>query len=182
MNKKQEELKAIEEMNEETAMQGLPRMNKMNVLIETLRKLPLEEIEHLRSALWLVGGVDIHSPDYQPDRPDFKNKYYFYKADGEFRKVDIDAILYVEAKDNYVYLHIPSGKPIVIRSTLEGISRELPIHEFEKINRTHCVAVKHITAFNKEYVKLGGHQFPVSKVYYPVLEERMEFLGGYAIN
>lgn len=180
--KKKEEPGRIEEIDEEIAMHRLPGMDKVGALIETLRQLSLEEIEHLRSALWLVGGKDIHSPDYQPDRPNFDNKYYFYKTDGEFRKVDVDAILYLEAKDNYVYLHIPSGKPIIIRSTLEGVSRELPIHDFYRINRTHCVAVKHITAFNKEYVKLGGHQFPLSKIYYPVLEERMEFLGTYAIN
>lgn len=180
--KKKVDLDRIIEMDEELAMQQLPGIQEVDALIEILRKLPLEDIKHLRSALWLVGGEDIHSPDYKPERKIFDNKYYFYKADGEFRKVDIDTILYLEAKDNYIYLHYPSGKHIAIRSTLEGIWRELPNDEFIRINRTHCVAVKHIMAFNKEYVKLGGLQFPVSKTYYPLLEERFEFLGTYAIN
>lgn len=180
--KKKEVPDRIIEIDEEIVMQHRQKMREIDVLIETLRKLPLEDIENLRSALWLVGGKDIYSPDYRPDRPNFDNKYYFYKADGEFKKVEIDTILYVEAKDNYVYLHFSSGKPIMIRSTLEGIWRELPIHDFYRINRTHCVAVKHITAFNKEYVKLGELQFSFSKTYHHLLEDRFESLGGYATN
>ena len=73
MNKKEKS----ERLEEDMEIQPLPGMDKMDVLIETLRKLPIEDIENLRSALWLVGGVDINSPDYQADRPDFK-KFILY--------------------------------------------------------------------------------------------------------
>lgn len=177
--KEKEKINCTEGMEEEIAMQGIPGIDKVAAFIEILRQLSLEEIKHLRSALWLVGGEDIHSPDYQADRPIFENKYFFYKIDGEYRKVDIDTIIYIEAKDNYVSLHYPSGKPIVFRTTLEGISRELPVHEFFRISRTHIIAMKYLTAFNKEYVRLGEFQFAVSKKYYPVLEWRVELMRTY---
>lgn len=173
------EKEEMQEMEEGMEMQGLPEMQGVDVLIETLRKLPLEDIEKLRSALWLVGGKDINSPDYEGARPDFDDKYFFYKVDGEHRKVDIDSILYLEVKDNYVYLHYSSGRPIIIRSTLELLTREFPYDMFIKINRTYSVAAKYVTAWSKEYVRIGDLELPVSKTYYPLLEWRFEKFGTY---
>lgn len=111
--------------------------------------------------------------------PGYERIYYFYKTEDENRKLEPGDILYLEAKDNYVVLHLTTDQTVMIRSTLEGLSRTFPPGMFLRIHRTYCVSCRYVTAWTKTYVKIGDIQLPVTKNYYPYLENRFDLLGTF---
>lgn len=103
---------------------------------------------------------------------------FFFKADGEVKRIRIDEILVLEALDNYVKFHALNYS-VLIRTTLDGALEKLPENQFFKVHRSYAVSVDHIEDFIKDFVSLRGLDkvVPVGKPYYQPLLNRVTVLG-----
>ena len=73
----------------------------------------------------------------------------FIKADGEYRNVDFDQILYVEGMKDYVLIHLESEtEPIVTHITMKAVEEKLPSEIFMRVHRSFIVNLSKITAID----------------------------------
>jgi DNA-binding LytR/AlgR family response regulator len=105
---------------------------------------------------------------------------YFYRKEGQFKRIKLDEIIFLEAADNYVKFFAPEFC-YILRTTLTTALSQLPGRKFIQIHRSVAVAVDQIETIGKDYLTLLSvtHKaFPVSKTYYGMLVDRITIIDG----
>jgi len=88
--------------------------------------------------------------------------HLFVKVDGAHRRIPIADILYIEAANNYIRIHTPTGKLLVYQS-LKGIESQLPPHSFIQIHKSFLVARRHIQRIDGNTLLVAGASLPLSR-------------------
>lgn len=97
-----------------------------------------------------------------------KNERITVKADGRFVFLKPDDIVWVEADDNYVVLHLVSGR-LMLRETLAAIEARLGPAKFARVNRSAIVHLDRIKelqpTLHGDYTVLlhDGTKLPLSR-------------------
>jgi two-component system LytT family response regulator len=67
-----------------------------------------------------------------------------FKADGRVVFLAPSEIIWVEAANNYVTLHLAAGKRLLVRETLSSLERKLGPASFARVNRSALVNIDHV--------------------------------------
>ena len=100
--------------------------------------------------------------------PALKNERLTVKADGRLVFLKADEIVWVEAADNYVVLHLTTGR-LMLRETMSAIEARLGTTSFVRVNRSaivHLDQIKEIQpALHSDYTVLlrEGTKLPLSR-------------------
>ena len=114
-----------------------------------------------------------------PPRGAVKNERLTVKADGRLVFLRSEEIVWVEAADNYVVLHLATGR-LMLRETMAAIEARLGTTNFARINRSalvHRDQIKELQpGLHGDYVVLlrDGTKLPLSRS----LRGRLDQLGG----
>jgi len=84
------------------------------------------------------------------------------KADGQYRKVPLADILFVEAWQEYVRIHTPQGV-LVTLDRLKNLEAQLPAGQFLRVHRSYLVAVARVEALLSNELQIGAHRIPISR-------------------
>ena len=87
---------------------------------------------------------------------------FFIKENGTFVKIYYDEVLYAEALQNYVAIHL-AGKKLVTYITLSILEKQLPEAIFMKVHKSYIVSLQKIKAVEGNTVLIGSAQIPVSR-------------------
>lgn len=120
------------------------------VSFESLLRACTKALEYYK----LTQGNIEHSPG-QPE-------YVFIKVDNRYEKILFADILFVEAADNYVFIHTNSKKYITY-ITFKRIEDELPNDQFIRVHKSFIVAADRITSVEGNIIRMGEKQIPVSR-------------------
>ncbi|RFM33190.1 LytR/AlgR family response regulator transcription factor [Chitinophaga silvisoli] len=90
------------------------------------------------------------------------NDYFFVKVDSRLEKISVNDILFVEAMENYVAIHIP-GRKIITHLTLKMLQEHLPATSFVQPHKSYLVAIDKINSIEGNTLYVGAFQIPVSK-------------------
>jgi DNA-binding LytR/AlgR family response regulator len=99
----------------------------------------------------------------------------FIKDKGRLTKVAIDDIHIAQADDNYVTLHTPAKKYVII-STLAAVEEKLGSPHHLRIHRSYLVDTRRISAVEEGYVRIGDTSLPVGKTHKEALMARIRTL------
>jgi hypothetical protein len=91
-------------------------------------------------------------------------KFFFYQDGYTLQKINIDEVILLRAKKNYVYF-ISANSIIITRTTLQSAVQILSEHHFVKINRTHAVSLKYITIVERDsvWLRCPGSIIPLAR-------------------
>jgi two-component system LytT family response regulator len=90
------------------------------------------------------------------------DNYFFIKTDNKIERVEIDEILFVEAKENYVSIYTTKRKYLTLVS-LKTMENTLgPVH-FIKAQKSFLVAKDKIEALEGNNICIGNHKIPISR-------------------
>jgi len=98
--------------------------------------------------------------------------YFFIKSGGKYEKLLFRDLLYVEAADNYVMIHI-AGKKILTYHTLKYMAALLPPTHFMKVHKSFIVALDKVSALEGQTLIIGGVPIPVSRHLKDAVRERI---------
>lgn len=110
-----------------------------------------------------------------PVSPIPKNERLAVKTDGRIVFLRADEIVWVEADDNYVVLHLQAGR-LMVRETLAAIEVRLGPDSFARVNRSALVHLDQIKelqpALHGDYTVMlrDGTKLPLSRSLRPQLE------------
>lgn len=99
-----------------------------------------------------------------------------FKSDGRVVFLRPEDIVWVEAADNYVLLHLADAPRLILRETLSALEERLGAKEFARVNRSALVRVEQVKelqpTFHGDYtvVLRDGTRIPLSRSYRGQLE------------
>lgn len=96
--------------------------------------------------------------------------YCYLKCNGKFEKIPYDAILYIEAANNYILLHT-LNKRFITYLSLKGIAAHLPKDKFVRVHKSFIVAKEHITQIKGNEIFIGPVGIPLSRNFKSAFDE-----------
>ena len=88
--------------------------------------------------------------------------FVFVKDNKVIRKLNMNDILWIEAKGDYTKVHVPQ-KSYVIHGSLKAIEDKLPSQKFMRIHRSYTIALDKIDYIEDRIVYVHGQAIPVSE-------------------
>ncbi|WP_296620642.1 LytTR family DNA-binding domain-containing protein [Marivirga sp.] len=88
--------------------------------------------------------------------------HIFISIDRQQQKVQLDKVLYIESKGDYLRFVLEDDKPLISKMTLKSIHEQLP-DNFSQIHRSFIVNQDKISAFQKDKLKVGEEWLTISR-------------------
>lgn len=89
----------------------------------------------------------------------------FVKSDYQNLRINTREIVYIEGFDDYIRIHLESGKSIFTLMSLKCIMEKLPEKEFLRIHRSYIVSIRRIQRIYNQMIQLGEIELPIGKSY-----------------
>lgn len=116
-----------------------------------LKPISFERFLRAVNKVWrLHQRTDANEPDY-----------IFVKTDQRLVKLRAEDILWIEGQQNYVFIHTPQGKLLVL-STMKNLLETLPESALLRVHKSYAVAVNHVDAIEGNEISIGEHRIPIS--------------------
>ena len=90
--------------------------------------------------------------------------YFFIKTSNGYEKILHQEILFIEAHQNYSFIHTPRGKFITL-TALGTIEEQLPPAKFLRVHKSYVVSVHQIQGLSGNEITIEKHKIPLSKNY-----------------
>lgn len=87
------------------------------------------------------------------------------RADYSLIRLPVADILFVEAADDYLKIHLDNKHPLVVRMTMKSILGMLPPAEFTRIHRSYIVALRRVDNVRNKTITLAGKEIPIGSNY-----------------
>jgi DNA-binding LytR/AlgR family response regulator len=97
-----------------------------------------------------------------PFVPTARPTYFFIKHDNKLVKIQHIDILFVEALQNYVAIHVKDKKYLAYL-TLQSVEEYLPPDQFLKIHKSYLVAFSKIDSIEGNNIRIGDYHLPISR-------------------
>lgn len=119
-------------------------------------------------ALHLLDGSTAASTSAADDR----GRSILVKVDHKEVKVELDRILFVEAMEKYVKIHLPEGKLVTLLS-LSRMEEILPPARFLRVHKSYIINVEKVEAIAGNEAMVGGKAVPIARQQKEVLRRLM---------
>ena len=89
----------------------------------------------------------------------------YVKADYQNVRIPTRDIKFIEGFDDYIRIHIDTGKSIYTLMSLKSILEKLPPSDFIRVHRSYIIPVKRIKRIHNQQVQLDDKELPIGKSY-----------------
>jgi two-component system, LytTR family, response regulator len=90
--------------------------------------------------------------------------YVFLRVDGQWRRVQLDDILYVASEGDYARVHCRSGALLTL-NTLTQMEERLPTARFVRVHRSTIVNLRHVDVVEKDHLSIGRTDISIGLSY-----------------
>lgn len=80
-------------------------------------------------------------------------------------KIVLTDILFVEAYDNYLKIHVLNIKPVIVRMTMKALLSSLPADVFIRVHRSYIVSLNHIEHVRNKVISVAEQKIPLGSSY-----------------
>lgn len=94
-----------------------------------------------------------------------EDNFFFVRADYSLVKISVPNILYIEALDDYLKIHLQNEKTVVARMTMKGILEKLPSKEFIRVHRSFIVPLGRVKSVRNKMISLENQSIPLGNTY-----------------
>lgn len=120
----------------------------------------------VQRALELLSNRDVKLAEPEGD------EFLFIKDNKLIRKLDLQDILWLEAKGDYVSI-ATSGKTITIHASLRWFDEKLPPQKFIRVHRSYVIPLNKIDYIEDRLVYIHNQPIPISDTYKGELLKRL---------
>ncbi|MEO6232843.1 MAG: LytTR family DNA-binding domain-containing protein [Ferruginibacter sp.] len=106
-----------------------------------------------------------------------KNKHtenIFVRSEYKMIKIELNDIDYVEGLEDYIKIHLTSGRPVLTLTTLKAFLEKLPAEKFLRIHRSYIIPLANVSSVvNKKVLLNTGQELPISDSYTSAVNDWM---------
>lgn len=111
----------------------------------------------------------------------FQNKneipeFIFVLQNKEYSKVVLNDLLYIEASENFVQLHVASKKMLVL-ANLTQFTKQLPPKDFLRIHKSWSININAVEKYTHEHIIIQGVIIPIGNAYKKKVLDRLKALS-----
>lgn len=100
----------------------------------------------------------------QDHTPTAAKNYIFIRTERKIRKIDFKNVLFIEARQNYVEIHLAHEK-IMALQTMKQTEEMLPAGLFCRVHKSFILYIPAIESVEQNLVRVGKHVIPVGEAY-----------------
>lgn len=89
----------------------------------------------------------------------------YVKSDYQNVRIAIRDIKFIEGFDDYIRIHVDTGKSIYTLMSLKSMLEKLPSADFLRVHRSYIIPVKRIKRIHNQQVQLDDKEIPIGKSY-----------------
>lgn len=89
----------------------------------------------------------------------------YVKSDYQNIRIPTKDIKFIEGFDDYIRIHVDTGKNIYTLMSLKSILEKLPASDFLRVHRSYIIPVKRIKRIHNQQVQLDEKEIPIGKSY-----------------
>lgn len=104
-----------------------------------------------------------------------RNDSVFTKHEGQFVRLMLDDILWVEAMENYVQV-VTNRDRYVVHTTMKKLAERLADQGFVRVHRSYIVPVDRVDAIEENRIHIGEAEIPIGKAYRRSLMNALTFI------
>lgn len=97
----------------------------------------------------------------------------FIKTAYRVKKIEVSAILYIEALGDYITFHLPDEKVLSLER-MKNIETILPAEDFIRIHRSFIVNKRHIDYLEKGRIIIQKNYLPIGEAYKEAVKAKLE--------
>jgi DNA-binding LytR/AlgR family response regulator len=90
--------------------------------------------------------------------------YFFIKCNNGYEKIFYQEILFIEASQNYSFIHTNRAKFMTLTS-MRTLEEQLPPGKFLRIQKSYIICIEKIQSLSGNEITIDKHKIPVSKNY-----------------
>ncbi len=132
-------------------------LNALDYLVK-----PISFDRFLKAALKAKEYYEVRQKNDADKTPLEAGDYFFIKADNKLVKVSFNDILFIEALQNYVVVHIQEKK-LITYLTFKSVEEYLPSSQFIKVHKSYIVSATKIDSIEGNDIRIGQHHIPISR-------------------
>jgi DNA-binding LytR/AlgR family response regulator len=156
----------------------------------------IDRIKTVRPSAYLVKPLEVHNLqtsielalyNYHHQKPEIKEnaspteeylgeKNFFVKVKNQLKKISLEQVLYIEAYDNYSFLHLAEGGKTIVSSNLKVLEGKLSERGFVRIHRSYLINLHAIEGIEEDVVLIKNAHLPVGKTYREDFMKRLNLL------
>lgn len=80
-------------------------------------------------------------------------------------KIVLADILFIEAYDNYLKIHVVNLKSVIVRMTMKALLSSIPADLFIRVHRSYIVSLSHIEQVRNKVISVAGQKIPLGSSY-----------------
>ncbi|WP_420573151.1 LytR/AlgR family response regulator transcription factor [Kordia sp.] len=96
--------------------------------------------------------------------PEEEENFFFIKCDGRYEKIFLDAILFIEAMQNYVIIQTKEKRYVTLLF-LKNVAEKLNTDDFLRVHKSYIVARSKIEAASTTEIQIENFRIPISRTY-----------------
>ncbi|MFD2921954.1 LytR/AlgR family response regulator transcription factor [Terrimonas rubra] len=102
------------------------------------------------------------------------DNFLFVKADRKHYKIATDNILFIEGLKDYIRIHTP-GEKIMVLENMKDIIEQLPANRFVRIHRSYIIPLNKIKVIEGNQVQMSDGSFlPIGETYRKLVAEWLD--------
>jgi DNA-binding LytR/AlgR family response regulator len=122
----------------------------------------------------LYSAIEIAFSNFQGNNDSIVQKEsILFKTGYVYINLKFSDIVFIESNDNYVAVHMLSGKPTIIRSTLGDMLHKLPPASFTRISRSVIVNHASIQKIGIDQITVSDKTFAITSKYKQELLDKL---------
>lgn len=102
--------------------------------------------------------------NHEAGPPFLMNKCLFVKAQGKYKKIHFENVLFIEASGSYVHIQTLSER-FTLSQNLSQFQKKTPLSDFIRIHRSYAVNLNRIDSFEDSCVFIQSYKLPLSDQY-----------------
>lgn len=123
----------------------------------------LKPIEFERFAKAINKAIDYY--EYKRSAKNHESETLFVRSEYQLVKIDMSEIEYIETVEDYLKIHLATGRPVMTLMTLKTLLEKLPGNKFKRIHRSYVIPLAKIKSIGNRKVRLTSVELPISDTY-----------------
>src|SRR5574344_1410762 len=103
-----------------------------------------------------------------------EEKAVFVKSDYQNVRIPTKDIHFIEGFDDYIRIHVDTGKSIYTLMSLKSMLEKLPENEFIRVHRSYIVPINRFQRVFNQLIQLGNKDIPIGKSYIEAVRKRLQ--------
>jgi DNA-binding LytR/AlgR family response regulator len=126
----------------------------------------IKTVKKINNKLFGLGAKLVENDD---------SEHVFIKTDSKLVQLKFKEILWVEARGNYVRVHLQEEKHTVL-TTMKELQAKLPNKDFLRVQRSFIVRLDQIKSIEDNYIIINDKEIHIGKSYKDELTNRLNLL------